>query len=134
MSSTPMQTRYVPILRHKPSVLLLLLLVIFLFNGCERQSTVLLNLRSTVENVEERQELSLTFSLSQESGQVQVLLSASDEKSSWSLAIEPDTSGAYTIGPVTMGDYIGLPEGVWTLAVMLDDGQWLEESITVQQP
>lgn len=127
----PMQTQCAPILRYKHKVLFFLLFVAILFSGCDRQTTVLLNIRPTIAIVEEHQELVVTFSLSQESGQVQILLSASDEKSSWSLAVEPDKSGTYTVGPVTMGDHISLAEGVWTLAVMLDDGQWLEESIIV---
>jgi len=116
------------------SFAVLLLILIALAVSCTREDALLLNLKSSTSLEAERELLTLTFSLSQKEESIQVTVEASDRHSSWVVSASPAKGGLYTIGPLTMGQGVELPEGEYLLTLMLDDGQLIEEHFTVRRP
>lgn len=136
MPSTPMPTRFDHFTLHRrrgPGPLTLLILLLLLIS-CTRDEAVLLNLKSDTAIEGQAEVLTLTFSLSTADAVVQTTLEASDKRSSWTLSAKGDKGGRFTIGPLSMGEGVALPEGEYTLRVMLDDGQLLTERFSVRRP
>lgn len=131
-----MRTQCGPFLqvRHKAAALLLLLL---LLASCSREELVMLNLQAKVEMqvqpVQESKEqlLTLSFTLTGEPSQKQVHIVAGNQKSTWVVKAQGDEKGRYTIGPLSMGRDVLLPQGRWDLSILSEDGQTVKESFVV---
>ncbi len=131
-----MRTQCGPFLqaRHKTAALLLLLL---LLASCSREELVMLNLQAKVEMlvqpVQESKEqlLTLSFALTGEPSQKQVHIVAGNQKSTWVVKVQGDEKGRYTIGPLSMGRDVLLPQGRWDLSILSEDGQTVKESFVV---
>ena len=131
-----MRTQCGPFLqaRHKAAALLLLLL---LLASCSREELAMMNLQAKVEMqvqpVQESREqlLTVSFALTGKPSQKQVHIVAGNQRSSWVVKAQGDEKGSYTIGPLSMGRNVLLPQGRWNLSILSEDGQTVEESFVV---
>lgn len=94
---------------------------------------MVLNLSSSTIERDEAELLTLTFSLSKSEEVIQVRVEASDVRYSWTLSATAGRDGRYTVGPLSMGRGVALPEGQYTLVVMLDNGQMISERFSVRR-
>lgn len=131
-----MQTQYDRSSRQRRSLLSVLVILLLLLTAlsCAREEAVLLNVTGTTSVEGEAEVLEVTFSLSTKEEVIQTSVEASDLRSRWTLSASPDKSGLFTIGPLSMGVGVALPEGEYTLQAMLDDGQLLSERFSVRRP
>lgn len=120
--------------RRRSTCALALLLLTLLAVSCTRKEAVLLNLKSSTAIEAQAEVLTLTFSLSSVEEVIQAMVKASDGRSSWTVSSTGDKGGRFTVGPLSMGVGVALPEGEYTLFVMLDDGQRLSERFSVRRP
>lgn len=137
MPSTHMQTRFGHILQRKYKFIAFFLLLLLLLTSCSREELEVVNLQANVQTQvypaenSMMQELILSFAIQGEPSQKQIYLVASNQVSSWTLTIEGDEKDTYTVGPLSMGRNVMLPEGEWKLSILNDDGQTLEETFLV---
>lgn len=130
-----MRILFAPILQRRLEACVLLLLL--LLASCSREEIALTHLQTTVETEVfpcdgyRQQLLTLTASLTGEPGRKQVQVVAGNEKSSWLVQVQGDEKGLYTIGPLSMGRDVLLPQGRWKLSILSEDGQTLQESFDV---
>lgn len=135
-----MQTLFGPTLQHKYKLTALLLSFLLLLTCCSREELEVVNLQYKVETqvypVEKSklQLLSLSFAVNGDPSQKQVHIVAGNQVSSWILTVKGDEQNTYTVGPLTMGSDVMLPEGEWKLFVLNGDGQTLEETFHVVYP
>jgi len=120
--------------RHNAVFLLLLLL---LLASCSREELALVDLQTNVaihvHPAEGRKEqlLTLVFTLTGQPAEKQVHVVAGNQKSSWVVKAQGDEKGRYTIGPLSMGRDVLLPQGRWDLSILSEDGQTVKESFVV---
>lgn len=132
-----MQTLSGPTLQLKHRGVFLLLLF-FLLASCSREEMQIVNLQSKVQQMvypvqgHSTQLLTLSFAVTGKPTQKQVHIVSSNKVSSWVLSSTADAQNMHTIGPLSMGEDVMLPQGLYRLSVLSEDGQTLEETFEVK--
>ncbi|WP_321301792.1 hypothetical protein [uncultured Sphaerochaeta sp.] len=132
MHSIPMRIQWFPTWLHKKSRIFLLLMITLLLATCSKEEIVVVNLeheRTLVVdlNTGKRSEhLLLSFDLLGEERSVQVRLTSSNSVSSWLVDVQGETTSSdtahYRIGPLTMGEEIPFPSGIYEIDIINEDG------------
>lgn len=132
MHSIPMRIQWFPTWLHKKSRIFLLLMITLLLATCSKEEIVVVNLeheRTLVVdlNTGKRSEhLLLSFDLLGEKRSVQVRLTSSNSVSSWLVDVQGETTSSdtahYRIGPLTMGEEIPFPSGIYEIDIINEDG------------